>query len=90
MHASQWAIDLCKRYDVSYAAVIGSKLRTPMVVQARHEIWCIIVDTFGLSQPEAAKLFEVDRTSIKYALDAKQAVSDLKVEVTYGHDQPLH
>jgi chromosomal replication initiation ATPase DnaA len=85
LHASAWAIKLCKSYSVSFNDVIGTKSRVPTVVRVRHEIWCVVLDTFGMSFPEVAEIFEVDHTTVCHAYNRRHAFT----ETSYGHHQSL-
>ena len=56
------------RHGLSPAEVRG-RCRKSRVVAARHEWWRLVVDSWGLSWAEAARLFGVDHTTVMCALN---------------------
>jgi hypothetical protein len=62
----------CHRHGVTASSVLGFRVREASVARARREFLCLFVDTLGLSQPEAARFFGVDHTTIGWHLRARQ------------------
>lgn len=81
--ALQWAHQYCVSQGSRLSHVIESGngkdpamrrgARSPSVTRARHRLWTVILDTFGLSYPECAAIFEVDHTTIMEAVKKRRA-----------------
>jgi len=71
MGALEWAMRLCIARGVPFEEVLGipsaRSRHSDLVIRVRHEMWCVVQDTFGLSSVKAGNVFEVDHTSILYA-----------------------
>jgi hypothetical protein len=61
------AVSVARRYGVLCADDLLGRSRQPTVVAARHELWRLTKDSWGLSYPETAAIFGVDHTSVLYA-----------------------
>ncbi len=51
----------------------GIAVRDPRVGRVRHRLWCVLLDTLGLSLPEAGRVFEVHHTTVQHAWQRRQA-----------------
>lgn len=47
---------------------VTSTARDAEIVRVRHRLWTVLIDTLGLSLSECAALFEVDHTTVMYAV----------------------
>jgi hypothetical protein len=65
--ALEFAQRLAQRNGLPLGVVL-SKTRVGRVPRVRHELWSVVLDTFGLSYPEAGVIFGVSHSTI---LDGK-------------------
>ena len=65
-----WVYAFCVKHNISFFNLLDTDDRT--LTTLRHEVWCVVHDTLGLSYPKTGQLFEVDHTSILHAWRAKQ------------------
>lgn|GEM_PF-3946294 len=52
--------------------VLLSRDRHKTVIHARHQLWTVVRHTLNLSYPELAELFEVDHTTVLYAVHKRE------------------
>lgn len=60
------------RHDMDVTDVLHGRARTVEMVRARRELWCLAIDTLCLGWSEAARVFQVDHTTVMGAWRKRQ------------------